>query len=481
MGHSISFRGALGKCKQQQLYDAIREGDLVVIRRIVEKDQSQSVVNNPFLYRKTTPLQIAALHGELDVLTLLLESGADSNKRNTGDGQTPLMFACKGGDSMCVERLLQHDANALAFDSTKGRTCLHIACRRGHYDCVVKVLDAARKGPISTTWGFTRFVNVRDDNGAIPLHMAARAGHAEIVRLLLNNGALVTAVTCNSTYGPGHGSTPLHFAARSGSLDCVEELLAWGADRTQKDLMGQTPYVVAANRGNLGCAAILNPSAAEPMVWPSPLKFMRELEPETRSILQAALAKANETRKSLILQRRASKGRALGSLKLRIRRIHKKTGFYEDCSQDEVDKSPKVELQRSESSKTTCCICFDSFSRMIEVDECGHQMCAACTMALCCLSIKPNPSSASSTPSPPIAPSCPFCRRDIARLTVAKSPIKKLTPACTTSSGVAHQDEDDDGHDDHSTLADPRRKRSRSLRRTRSLVRKHDFRSTSFS
>lgn len=480
MGHSISFHGVLGKCKQQQFYDAIRDGDLVVIRRIVEKDQSQSVVNNPFLYRKTTPLQIAALHGELDVLTLLLEFGADCNKRNTGDGQTPLMFACKGGDSMCVERLLQHDANALAFDSTKGRTCLHIACRRGHYDCVLKVLDAARKGPISTTWGFTRFVNVRDDNGAIPLHMAARAGHAEIVRLLLNNGALVTAVTCNSTYGPGHGSTPLHFAARSGSLDCVEQLLAWGADRKQKDLMGQTPYVVAANRGNLACAAILNPSAAEPMVWPSPLKFMRELEPETRSILQAALAKANEKRKSLILQRRASKRRALESLKLRMRRMHRKTAFYEDRSEDAADKSPKVELQRTESSctKTTCCICFDSFSRMIEVDECGHQMCAACTMALCCLSIKPNPSSASSTPSPP---SCPFCRRDIARLTVAKSPIKKLTtPACTTSSGVAHQDEDDDHS---STLAaDPRKKRSRSLRRSRSsLVRKHYFRSFSFS
>ena len=37
---------------------------------------------------------------------------------------------------------------------------------------------------------------------------------------------------------PENGSTPLHYAARSGSLDCVEELLAWGADRTYKDMMG---------------------------------------------------------------------------------------------------------------------------------------------------------------------------------------------------------------------------------------------------
>ena len=34
------------------------------------------------------------------------------------------------------------------------------------------------------------------------------------------------------------GSTPLHLAARSGSLDCVRELLAWGADRLQRDSSG---------------------------------------------------------------------------------------------------------------------------------------------------------------------------------------------------------------------------------------------------
>lgn len=34
------------------------------------------------------------------------------------------------------------------------------------------------------------------------------------------------------------GSTPLHLAARGGSLDCVRELLAWGADRLQRDSSG---------------------------------------------------------------------------------------------------------------------------------------------------------------------------------------------------------------------------------------------------
>lgn len=34
------------------------------------------------------------------------------------------------------------------------------------------------------------------------------------------------------------GSTPLHLAARGGSLDCIRKLLAWGADRLQRDASG---------------------------------------------------------------------------------------------------------------------------------------------------------------------------------------------------------------------------------------------------
>jgi ankyrin repeat protein len=44
-------------------------------------------------------------------------------------------------------------------------------------------------------------VNVLDNEGAVPLHMAARSGNARVVSLLLDNGGLVTAVTFKSTYG----------------------------------------------------------------------------------------------------------------------------------------------------------------------------------------------------------------------------------------------------------------------------------------
>jgi hypothetical protein len=55
------------------------------------------------------------------------------------------------------------------------------------------------------------------------------------------------------------------------------------------------PFGIAVRYGNAACAALLDPQAAEPLVWPSPLKFMSEgeLEPEAKTVLEAALAQAN--------------------------------------------------------------------------------------------------------------------------------------------------------------------------------------------
>ena len=62
------------------------------------------------------------------------------------------------------------------------------------------------------------------------------------------------------------------------------------------------PYAVALKRNHEACAALLNPSSAEPMVWPSPLKFISELDPEAKALLEAALMEANREREKKILK-----------------------------------------------------------------------------------------------------------------------------------------------------------------------------------
>ena len=43
--------------------------------------------------------------------------------------------------------------------------------------------------------GFARFVNIRDGNGATPLHLAAHQKWSECLHALLDDGALVCAST----------------------------------------------------------------------------------------------------------------------------------------------------------------------------------------------------------------------------------------------------------------------------------------------
>ncbi|KAJ8750537.1 hypothetical protein K2173_015693 [Erythroxylum novogranatense] len=364
-------------------FSAVQLGDLDTVRAMLERDPSLLLQTT---YDTQSPLHIAAANGQIEILSFLLERSVDPDTVNRHK-QTPLMLAAMHGKSGCLKKLIDAGANILKFDSIHGRTCLHHAAYYGHSDSLGAILSAAQSSPVAVSWGYARFVNIRDSKGATPLHLAASQRRPQCVRILLDNGALV----CASTGGYGFpGSTPLHLAARGGSLDCIRELLAWGADRLQRDASGRIPYTVAVKHKHLVCAALLNPSSAEPLVWPSPLKFISELNAEARAILECALMEANREREKKIL-----KGTSYSL---------PPTSDSEVAADDDMSQASETEI---------CCICFEQVCT-IEVQECGHQMCAHCTLALCCHN-KPNPTTAIVTP-----PVCPFCRSTIARLAVAK-------------------------------------------------------------
>ncbi len=76
-------------------------------------------------------------------------------------------------------------------------------------------------------------LNVKDDSGRTPMHLAALHGRTDIVQALIKAGADKDA-TNNS------GETPMHYAAREGRTDIVQALIEAGADKEAKTNYGET-------------------------------------------------------------------------------------------------------------------------------------------------------------------------------------------------------------------------------------------------
>lgn len=87
------------------------------------------------------PLHYAARHGHVQACLLLLQSGAQVDRRTRAGQATSLHRAAYAGHTEVVKALLQHGANVEAQDSD-GQTCLHKASMQRHA-AVVELLKEA--------------------------------------------------------------------------------------------------------------------------------------------------------------------------------------------------------------------------------------------------------------------------------------------------------------------------------------------------
>lgn len=120
--------------------------------------------------------------------------------------------ACLGGSVTIVQELQKriYKTNFSMMLETKNNddvVPLHIACREGHFE-VVKLLLECRKCTINIKSGV---------KCKTPLHFACESGNINIVKLLLENGAQKDVQSRSS------GSYPVHVAARYGHVEVMEE------------------------------------------------------------------------------------------------------------------------------------------------------------------------------------------------------------------------------------------------------------------
>ncbi len=200
------------------IHDAARKGDLAQVQALLKGDPT--LISSKDELGKT-PLAMAAVAGQKDVVEFLLAHGADVNARDIV-GDTPLHNADwedDEGHKDVVGLLLAHGADVNA-KGQQGRTPLHDAAFDGSTGMTTLLLAKGAD------------VKARDDLGDTPLHFAAMSGPG-VVNLLLANGADVNAQNIA-------GTTPLMMAALLAQESAAEVLLAHGADVNAKDKIGNT-------------------------------------------------------------------------------------------------------------------------------------------------------------------------------------------------------------------------------------------------
>ncbi|XP_019629915.1 PREDICTED: protein TANC2-like isoform X2 [Branchiostoma belcheri] len=204
-----------------------------------------------------TALIYAAVGGHLDVVRMLYRKHARLNHTDR-NGRCALVHAALNGHMDVLSFLLQCDwLYSDPHDLTK-----RVACQQGF----VAAASTGNKEICDFLLSLSEMehheewtVNINEPDTLFketPLTVAASNGKLDICRALLEKGTSITMPN-------GRGLSPMFCAVRAGHWEVVDLLLSHQADREEMDSHGRTPLMVAACEGHLGvCELLLSKGAS---------------------------------------------------------------------------------------------------------------------------------------------------------------------------------------------------------------------------
>ncbi|MBS1988172.1 ankyrin repeat domain-containing protein [Candidatus Dependentiae bacterium] len=227
-------RRRYGKFARKPLHDAIRYGFFEIANLLIHAGVDPNLVDQDF----ELPLNIAIRsclnkknrRFSIELVKTLINTGASINpKRQNGNYElcSPLREAVKNEDIEIINLLIDSGAiinlevasDSLGVDPEL--IPLHIAVKSENREVAKILLEKGAR------------VNKRDVYGETALHIAAKNNDVRMVELLLKNGAKPNKVNRSD-------STALHIAAQSGFFELYHFLIERGANDSLLDLENKT-------------------------------------------------------------------------------------------------------------------------------------------------------------------------------------------------------------------------------------------------
>lgn len=209
------------------LFEAIRGGDAARVKALLDQDPKlASAVDHHGL----PALTVAIYQRKPEIAALLEQHGAAQD----------VFTAAMTGNAATLSEIIAAAPESVNSFSADGWTPLHLSAFFGSTECIPVLLNAGAK------------LNERSKNPMenMPLHAAAAGRNLEIVRALVERGALVNA----RQHG---GWTPLHAAAQNGDDATAELLIGAGADVQARAENNQSPLDLALINGRQRMVQIL--------------------------------------------------------------------------------------------------------------------------------------------------------------------------------------------------------------------------------
>jgi len=253
---------ATNKNGSSAMHFAAWTGKAEIIARLLPHTQLIDIKNK----NGKTALLLAAQYSHVKVCELLLKAGADPLAMNE-NGFNAMHYASREGNTEIVQMLLAHK-QLIDLPFKDGRTPLLLAAEQGQLE-VCKLLLKAGANPLATDIdgcnavhysagagkaeifvGYKQLLDSKDKNGCTPLLFAARQGHLEACKSILDAGANPLATNED-------GQTALHIVAYYGKTEIVRLLAAFKQLINSKAKDNFIPLMVAAHQGHLEACEIL--------------------------------------------------------------------------------------------------------------------------------------------------------------------------------------------------------------------------------